>query len=253
MNRLLKLVHFELNRFRKIYAALAAVTLLLQFAGLFLAARSYLQRVREEMTLNSLSAASYAAQNRLADFGQFCSNLWFVAPIALGVTVLLLYTFLIWYRDWLGKNVFIYRLLMLPQARANLYLAKLAAIVLMVLGLVAFELAILPLQKLAFNALIPAEFRAESSVTGIIVRHQVLRVLIPPTFPDFLFYYGAGIAGVIVVFTAILIERSYRFKGAVGGILRGSGHCRVSAAGVGVRNLVSRLRIPGRSDRTGNR
>ena len=38
--------------------------------------------------------------------------------------VLIIYVFFIWYRDWFGKNTFIYRLFMLPTARINVYLQR---------------------------------------------------------------------------------------------------------------------------------
>ena len=40
--------------------------------------------------------------------------MWFLGPIALCIAALIIYVFFIWYRDWLGKNTFAYRLLMLP-------------------------------------------------------------------------------------------------------------------------------------------
>ena len=36
----------------------------------------------------------------------------------------MIYVFFIWYRDWLGKYTFAYRLLMLPTTRINIYFAK---------------------------------------------------------------------------------------------------------------------------------
>ena len=47
-----------------------------------------------------------------------------MGPIALCVVVLIIYVFFIWYRDWLGKNTFIYRLLMLPTARIQCLFSK---------------------------------------------------------------------------------------------------------------------------------
>ena len=38
--------------------------------------------------------------------------------------ILIIYVFFIWYRDWLGKNTFIYRLLMLPTARIQCLFGK---------------------------------------------------------------------------------------------------------------------------------
>ncbi|KIL40861.1 hypothetical protein SD70_10515 [Gordoniibacillus kamchatkensis] len=223
MNRYLKLLHYELFRIRKLYAALFALTLLLQFAGIFLFAHSYLNQVREAMFTESISAADYAAKYGPTSFYRYTTgSLFFTGPIAICASALLLYVFLIWYRDWLGKNMFIYRLLMIPASRMSVYLAKLTAILLLVLGLVAFELLILPLQNAAFNGYVPSDLRYSFSIPDIVATHPLLKILVPNRIGDFLLYYGAGLAGVIVVFTAILFERSFRFKGAIGAVVYGA-------------------------------
>lgn len=220
MNRYVKLVHYELFRFRKIYVSLLLVTMLSQFAGLFLFARKIMADANDRMIRESLSAAEYATKYGITAFSRFSGgSIWFMAPIALCATALLLYVFLIWYRDWLGKNMFIYRLLMIPTSRDNIYLAKISVILLWVFGLVAFQMLILPLENAAFNALIPSDYRETAAVVDIIKSHPLLKILIPRTFTEFVLYYLAGLTGVVVVFTAILIERSYRMKGVVGGIL----------------------------------
>jgi hypothetical protein len=220
MNRFFKLFHYELHRFRWIYSALLLVTLLSQFIGLYLFVRNYINMADERMVRESLSRSGYAAKYGILDFTQFSSSsLWFMAPIALCVVTLLLYVFLIWYRDWVGKNMFIYRLLMLPTSRRNIYLAKASVILCLVVALIAFQLLVLSLQNMMFNMLVPSEFRGLTSVAEIVRGNPVLRILIPNTFLEFVIYYAAGVIGVVIVFTGILIERSYRLKGLIGGIL----------------------------------
>jgi hypothetical protein len=220
VNHYLKLVHYELFRIRKMYMALFAMTLLLQFAGLFLYAYSYLARAHRTMLVESISAAAYVARyGGEISFSRYTANsIWFVSPIAIGASVLLIYVFLIWYRDWFGKNMFIYRLLMIPTSRMNVYLAKLSAILLLVLGLVAFELLIIPLQNATFSLIVPSDFRDSFATSDIAANHPLLNILVPNHVLDFMLYYTAGVTGVTVVFTSILIERSYRMKGAIGGI-----------------------------------
>lgn len=223
MSRYLKLVHYELFRIRKMYLALIALTLLLQFAGLYVFAHSYKSRAHEIMLAESIRAADYALKYGPTNFYRYTvDGLWFMGPIAVGAAVLLLYVFLIWYRDWFGKNMFVYRLLMIPTSRMNVYMAKLSAILLLVLGLIGFQLLLIPLQNAAFNGLVPSDFRDPLAVADIVPTHPLLRVLAPAHFLDFVLFYTAGATAVIVVFTAILIERSYRIKGAIGGIAYGA-------------------------------
>ncbi|MEX1030630.1 MAG: hypothetical protein WDZ91_11395 [Paenibacillaceae bacterium] len=215
----LKLVHYELTRFRFIYASLFVLTLLSQLGGVYFYAHSIMNRINDTMVRESMSDAAYVSKYGTVGFLDFTGiSLWFMAPIALCITALVLYVFLIWYRDWMGKNMFIYRLLMLPTARANIYLAKLSTIFLMVLGLIAFQLLVLPLLNSLYNSLVPSIFRYTMPIFDLITIHPLLNILIPQNFVEFVLYYGAGIMGVIIIFTAILIERSHRWKGIIAGI-----------------------------------
>lgn len=220
MNRFAKLFHYELIRIRKIYFSLFILIFVSQFAGLYLFTRRYMTQAHDIMVREFLTEGEYAEKYGFISFEQFCnSSFLFMAPIVLCVAAVLLYMFLIWYRDWLGKNMFIYRLLMLPTSRSNIYLAKVSVILVMVWGLVAFQLLILPLENLAFNGLVPSNLREVTTGVGLIVLHSILRIFIPQSFIEFVLYYGAGLMFVILVFTAVLIERSYRLKGVIGGIL----------------------------------
>jgi hypothetical protein len=227
MIQYLKLVHFELTRFRWIYLSLFVVTLLSQFAGLYFHAQNTIGRIHERMVAETLTEAEYIMRfGQQVGFSNFTlNNIWFMGPIALCITALLLYVFLIWYRDWLGKNMFIYRLLMLPTSRSNIFLAKLSAIVLMVWGLIAFQMLLLPLLNRLYNSIVPSVYRYSLPLFDVIITHPILQILMPRTFIEFVLYYGAGIMGVIVIFTVILLERSYRWKGLLAGIAYGAVAC----------------------------
>ncbi|UOF91670.1 hypothetical protein LSG31_05320 [Fodinisporobacter ferrooxydans] len=221
MNRYGKLLNWEIHRFGKYYAVLWLVTFFSQFTGVFLFANAFMNRANAAIRDHSISAAEYAAHFETASFLNYSKTLWFTAPIELCIAALLLYSFLVWYREWFGKNTFIYRLLMLPTSRMNVYFAKISAIFLFVLGLVAFQVLILQLEILAFNFIVPRELRDSVSIIDLIRMNSLMSVLIPMYFIQFLLYYGAGLMGVIVVFTAILLERSFRLKGMIAGIIYG--------------------------------
>ncbi|MFB6465646.1 hypothetical protein ACE38V_02380 [Cytobacillus sp. Hz8] len=166
-----------------------------------------------------LSKAEYINQFGKFSFLTISESLWFLGPIALCAAALLIYVFIIWYRDWFGKNTFIYRLLMLPTSRMNVYLAKASAIFLMVLGLIAFQLILFPIDNLIFKGIIPSEFRYATDVRSLLTINPYFQLIIPTSFEQFLMSYGLGLLAVFVVFTAILFERSFRIKGIVLGVL----------------------------------
>lgn len=222
MNRFWKLLHWEINRFSKLYAVILLATLVLQFVGVLTYSFGFMSRVNKLMDERFLSVSQYAVNYGKTTFEEYTINsVWFTAPIALGAVMLILYVFLIWYKEWFGKNTFVYRLLMLPTSRMNVYLAKLVAVMLFVLGLVAFQLLLLQLQLLTFNAIVPSELRHSISMLEIIARNPLLNLIYPAYFIEFMLYYVLGIMGVIVVFTLILLERSFRLKGIIAGVMYG--------------------------------
>ncbi|REE92973.1 hypothetical protein A8990_10257 [Paenibacillus taihuensis] len=222
MNRYLKLLHLEVARFWKLYLSLFAITLLMQGSGIYYESGKYVSSVQDKMGPAIDTYGKYAAANGVVSFLDILSsaNLWFLAPIALSIGALSLYIFFIWYREWTGKNMFIYRLLMLPTERRNMYLAKLSAILLFVLGLVSFQILILPLLQSLYQSVIDPVLRGDAeSMMTIVQSHSLLRILIPSNFTEFVLWYGGGAVFVIVLFTAILLERSYRLKGIVAGLI----------------------------------
>ena len=220
MMRYMKLVNFEINRFSKIYFSLLLITILSQFAGVIIKVQGFINKTDQTMLEEKLTEATYLEVYGGVNFNLVSGSLWFVGPIALCAVALIFYIFLIWYRDWFGKNTFIYRLLMLPTTRLSLYLSKATAIFLMVLGLIALQLIILPMENALFNSMMPEVFlTAKMSVMTILGSKPVLALIIPSSFTQFIISYGIGLMILFVLFTAIMLERSYRIKGIVLGII----------------------------------
>lgn len=212
MIRFLKLTNFELNRFFKIYLSLIGITIIMQISAVVIGSSNYMNEVKEQLA--SGNTMEYILENT----GKFSLDnvtrgMLFTAPVALCVVSLLIYVFFIWYRDWLGKNTFAYRLLMLPIARMKVYFAKALAIFLMVLGLVSLQIVLLLIQKEIMVQMVPDAYRIEQSLHEIIFGFDYMRIIFPLSFVEFLIHYGIGFMAVFVVFTAILMERSFRWKG----------------------------------------
>ncbi|MGE7603467.1 hypothetical protein ACQKL5_13410 [Peribacillus sp. NPDC097675] len=216
----MKLVNFEINRFSKIYLSLLLMTILSQFAAVIIKVQGFLNNADQTMLEEKLTEAAYIETFGGVNFNLVSGSLWFLGPIALCAVALIFYIFLIWYRDWFGKNTFIYRLLMLPTTRLSLYLSKATAIFLMVLGLIALQLIILPMENALFNSMMPEVYlTAKMSVMTITESKPVLALIMPSSFTQFIISYGIGLMIMFVLFTAILLERSYPIKGIVLGIV----------------------------------
>lgn len=218
MTRFLKLVNFELGRFMKIYLALIGITIISQIAGVIIKSNSYISRANEAIYEDLVPKEEFFATEGLMSVLQVTRSLWFMGPIALCIAALIFYIFFIWYRDWFGKNTFIYRLLMLPTARIQIFLSKGVSILLMVFGFVAIQLILLPIESVILKWIVPLDYRIDMTA-GEIIQNSYLQTLIPSTFIEFVLYYGAGIMAVFIIFTAILFERSFRLKGVLLGAI----------------------------------
>lgn len=213
MNRYLKLVNFEFERFFRFYLILIGITILSEIIGIIVKSKAYLNRAHQEINVNLMPQSEFIEQFGKMSIYNFSQSGWFMGPIALCIVTLLIYVFFIWYRDWFGKNTFSYRLFMLPTERINIYFAKATTIILFVLGLVALQILLFPIEIQLLKWLVPSEFRIDMTVPEITENLYYLYLLFPKTLIEFILYYGTGIIAVFVIFTAILFERSYRLKG----------------------------------------
>jgi len=221
MKNYLKLVNFEISRFFKLYLILIGLTFVCQFIGAIIVSKGYMNRADQVMYENQLSVSQYIKEYGTFSFQQFVFSEWFVMPIFFCIAMLMIYVFFIWYRDWFGKNTFIYRLLMLPTERINIYFAKLTTIMLLVLGLIALQLLSISIEIQIANSIVPVDFRTHFPFFDEIYNLAIWGWLYPNTFIEFILIYGVGLIFVAVLFTAILFERSYGLKGIFFSIIYG--------------------------------
>ncbi|WP_427110271.1 hypothetical protein [Lysinibacillus xylanilyticus] len=212
MKNYLKLLNFEVNRFFKLYLTLIGLIIVSQFIGAVVVSKGYMNDVDQVMYKKQLAMSQYTEDYGLFSFDQFVGSEWFLLPIFFSIAVLMIYVFFIWYRDWFGKNTFIYRLLMLPTERITIYFSKLTTIMLLVLGLVALQIVLISIEMQIVNSIIPTDLQSHFSIYDF-DSLEMLDWLYPNTLTEFILIYGVGLIFVAVLFTAILIERSYGLKG----------------------------------------
>ena len=209
MKNFLKLLNFELNRFSKLYIVLLITIFAIQFIGIIVVANKYMM----SMSRSGMSQQQFLDMFSAFSMLNFFHSMWFFAPVAIGAATLIIYIFFIWYRDWFAKNTFIYRLLMLPTSRMNIFWAKAITIMLTVLGLVAFQILLFIIESMIIT------WRTDVSLVDMVSAIYELSLILPSSMLDFFISYGLGFAFVLVCFTAILFERSFKIKGIVVGVL----------------------------------
>mgnify|MGYP000976153156 CR=1 FL=1 len=210
MNRYGKLVHLEIHRFRYFLLGLMALTFVVQTTALIWKTLDKVALIRA----GRHAPHSFYGNDKLSfAWMVFSTQEAFAVPVLVSIAALLLYVFLIWYREWFGRSTFIYRLLMLPTARRNLYLSKLTAILLFVFAMLSFQLLALAIEQLIFRWIVPADLWGGSPFTDAILSNQAFELLLPLSGVQFVCIYGLGALALTVLFTAILLERSYRVWG----------------------------------------
>ncbi len=218
MKNFVKLMNFEWNRVARLIFILMIFTFVVQLIGVFFETAKYMSNVENLQRNEGYTYRQILDRYGYFSFSNVTNSLLFFGPIFIGIGGILFYIFLIWYRDWFGKNTFVYRLLMLPTERINIFFAKLATIFIATLSLVAFQLIIMHIEMFVMKQQIPEELLFEMPVTYILGTDYFLSIIAPSNLDMFFILYGAGILLVSVLFTAILFERSYRLKGIVLGL-----------------------------------
>lgn len=219
MKNFIKLLNFEINRFSKLYFLMLAVIFIIQFGSVIFHVGTYMALVKAETQGGRMSPEQFLYEYYPFGLNDIIYTRGFLVPIAIGVVGLLFYMFFIWYRDWFARNTFVYRLLMLPTSRMNIFYAKLTTIMLTVLTTVALQLIFLSIYQKVIEWTIPVVYRVDVSVGLTVATSQYLTTIIPDNLNLFFIGYGLGLAIVVVIFTAILFERSFQLIGIIYGII----------------------------------
>lgn len=218
MKNYLKLVNFEFNRCVKLYFSLIGLTIVSQLIAVFVESRNYINQMNEAVYQNKIPKAQFLSETGEMSMFWVANSSWFLLPIIISVTAVLFYSFYIWYVEWMGKNTFIYRLLMLPTTRITVFWSKLTTIALMIFGLVSIQLILLLVESQLLKLLVSSDIRLDLSLQQISEATYYLSLFIPQSFLSFIVYYGTGFVFLFLGFTTILFERSFRFKGIIMGI-----------------------------------
>jgi len=212
VNHYIKLVNFEVKRFSKLYLSLIIAVVAAQIIGAIVTSSFYVSNAETTMVRDQMTVSDYILTYGAYSLQNFLFSEYFFLSVIFAAALLMIYVFFIWYRDWLGKSSVIYRLLMLPTARRNVYFAKLTTILLFVFGLTAMQIILLEVVNQITQRIVPDQLWMDESIIYI-YSTELLDLLYPQSPLLFVFYYVIGITAVAVIFTSILFERSYHLKG----------------------------------------
>lgn len=221
MRTYLKLLNFELKRLVLPLAILMGITIVLQLYNAYSAGNRAVDYAHQMMKKEQLtSMKQYAEAHGYFSYANTFNNLsWLILSIFICVAFVGFYFVFIWYRDSLGRHPFMSRLLTLPSSRGCLYWAKLTAPLLVMLALLTLQQLLIPLGDAIYRSIVPSDAREDVPLQLLMTINPVLNIILTPRLIDFLLYYGTGITAVIVLYTGILLERSYRLYGVITGLI----------------------------------
>lgn len=211
MKKFISLLSFEMNRFLKFLVPTLLIVAVTQFFVTISTTLSHNNQF-EKMT----AQGEAIEQIPPFSFHDVTGNGLYELSIMLIVLVFMFYSFFTWYREWLGKNTFIYRLLMLPTNRTYLLLAK--SLVFLIGGLLAFvfQFGLYFVQLQLTEWLVTNGHYLSISLHNVQSMYSVIQPLLFPTsLVEFISTYSFAFAALISLFTGIIIERSFGLKGLI--------------------------------------
>lgn len=217
----IKLTNFEFERIFKFLAALIGLTFASNIIGSIYLSSRFMNQFNEFAKQGAATTEQATQQFGHFSFFNLVNSFWINGPIAIGISALLFYAFFTWYREWSGKNTFIYRLLILPVNRMNIFFSKLSTIFIAIFSLLASQMVSLAISYPIVSLIVDSDLLEKTSLMESISQYLTFHYLFPINPWLFLAINGIGLTFLIVLFTLILMERSYGIKGMILGVLYG--------------------------------
>lgn len=214
MKKIINLFNFEFERISKFLLPLMIILAISQLIGVIVEARRYVNRITQLAQQANTSREMIVFTEGTFSIHNISNTYWFTAPIFLCICGLLLYSLFTWYREWFGQNTFAYRLMMLPMNRMAFFFSKLFAILLATFCLLVTQLVLFFIGQFVLSIVVPNEWLFTTGIVDMVAGSDLLYFILPTNTQLFFLFYTFGLIFLIVLFTAIIIERSYqRFTG----------------------------------------
>lgn len=219
MVKFIRLINFEMNRLIKFLLPATLLMIIFEIIGTFSAVNNY-NNWANDLLMEQPDNLNNVIQNLGSfSFHNVTNNGFFNIGILIIVILFIFYSFFTWYRDWLGKNTFAYRLLMLPMNRLSIFFSK--AIVFVIAGLFFYGLQyiLFLIIPTLVEATITNQFLLDMNIYDYFSENNFFSLLFPNTVTEFLAIYGFAFGALLALFTGIIMERSYNWKGLIFGLL----------------------------------
>lgn len=213
MNRILTLYDIEFKRIKKIYFSvlgLLAISNLVWFVyNLHLVTKQVqdILNIRGKINLLKSEEAYMIIKNGDLIYSLYILSLFFMI---LALIWCLYYTLLIWYKDFSNKTKVAYTLFTLPYNKFNIFISKLITVVSFIYGVLVTQHILWVLEIFIIKSFTGIHI---SEVIQIINYNNSMSLLFMglPIYPleIFMYYITGPILVVVVLFTGVLIHKSF--------------------------------------------
>ncbi|CEP81409.1 hypothetical protein QJR30_12960 [Paraclostridium sordellii] len=218
MNKLFTLYDIEFKRIYKLYAALICMLFIGNLVGVVISVKNSVESISLE---NNLPPNLNILKTNLGlDFINDITigDIYMYGSFVLAVSVLicLFYAFIIWYRDYFSKCKTIYTLLTLPKQRFNVYLAKLMTVVIMIYGVIVSQILFWYIDLNIVKHIAGIGSPGFVNIFKNMMNAGGQINIVSPNIVEFFMLDIIGvILAVVVIFTAVLIERCTKKIGII--------------------------------------
>ena len=219
MNNILTLYDMEFKRIYKIYFTLIGLLFASNIGAtlynIFFRVKRMIDNEGNPITMHTLKSSEgleYINTYIVGDLGSMTKM-----AMAFAVLLCLLYSLVIWYRDYFSKSKTIATLLMLPQKRFNIYISKFLTVIMMIFGIIASQFLFWFIDLVIIKIILNVNTEGFLNVfKTMLVQQNMISNLVFNQPIDFMMVDILGvILAVTVLFTGVIIERSFRKIGVV--------------------------------------
>ena len=219
MNNILTLYDMEFKRIYKIYFTLIGLLFTSNIGAtlynIFFRVKRMIDNEGNPITMHTLKSSEgleYINTYIVGDLGSMTKM-----AMAFAVLLCLLYSLVIWYRDYFSKSKTIATLLMLPQKRFNIYISKFLTVIMMIFGIIASQFLFWFIDLVIIKIILNVNTEGFLNVfKTMLVQQNMISNLVFNQPIDFMMVDILGvILAVTVLFTGVIIERSFRKIGVV--------------------------------------
>ena len=220
MNKILTLYDIEFKRIYKLYFSMLFAFIAFNVGITAIELSNVVAKVSRKLETNkSIKLLQKLSATRIIR-DESINRIFALMNIALivAIAICLLYAFIIWYRDFIGKSKTAYTLFMLPNNKFDMYIAKLLTIVFLIYGVIIAQILSWVISISIVTSLTPATLSQIKSILG----NTALFELVGFIQLDFISFIMINIIGVIIsvmiIFTGIIIQKSFKKVGILLGI-----------------------------------